>query len=134
MINLHFKGKKPPKFEAGKVIHLRVVDVYMQAPGKWRLTVEDVTPLPGAEIGYYCRVCGIAEEAKGDGSLPDGWTERKFEEGSCYLCSECKDEQVCRICGCTNEHPCDGGCYWVEEDLCSACDTKAKQRDSMTIL
>lgn len=29
--------------------------------------------------------------------------------------------RVCRVCGCTQENPCDGGCYWVEEDLCSAC-------------
>lgn len=40
-------------------------------------------------------------------------------------------QQVCRICGCTNDdcrqciektgHP----CYWVEPDLCSACKGKA---------
>lgn len=28
---------------------------------------------------------------------------------------------VCRECGCTNESPCEGGCAWVEEDLCSRC-------------
>ena len=28
----------------------------------------------------------------------------------------------CRICGCTDEHACPGGCYWVEDDLCSRCD------------
>ena len=28
---------------------------------------------------------------------------------------------VCRECGCTDITACDGGCYWVEEDLCSAC-------------
>lgn len=34
----------------------------------------------------------------------------------------------CRVCGCTDENACmirdDGGfkpCYWVEDDLCSAC-------------
>lgn len=27
----------------------------------------------------------------------------------------------CRVCGCTDDHACPGGCYWVEEDLCSAC-------------
>lgn len=32
-----------------------------------------------------------------------------------------KNEQVCRICGCTWNNACPGGCYWVEEDLCSAC-------------
>jgi hypothetical protein len=29
--------------------------------------------------------------------------------------------QACQICGCTNERACDGGCYWVELDLCSRC-------------
>ena len=27
----------------------------------------------------------------------------------------------CRHCGCTDEFACEGGCYWVEEDLCSRC-------------
>jgi hypothetical protein len=30
-------------------------------------------------------------------------------------------KQVCRVCGCTEEHACEGGCSWVEPDLCSAC-------------
>ena len=32
-----------------------------------------------------------------------------------------KRTRKCRICGCTNERACPGGCYWVERDLCSAC-------------
>jgi len=27
----------------------------------------------------------------------------------------------CRVCGCTDDKACEGGCYWVEPDLCSAC-------------
>ena len=27
----------------------------------------------------------------------------------------------CRVCGCTQNHACEGGCWWVEYDLCSAC-------------
>jgi hypothetical protein len=27
----------------------------------------------------------------------------------------------CRVCGCTDDRACPGGCYWVEPDLCSAC-------------
>lgn len=27
----------------------------------------------------------------------------------------------CRVCGCTDDNPCEGGCEWVEEDLCSSC-------------
>lgn len=28
---------------------------------------------------------------------------------------------TCRVCGCNELHACAGGCYWVEEDLCSSC-------------
>jgi len=27
----------------------------------------------------------------------------------------------CRECGCTDDKACEGGCSWVEVDLCSAC-------------
>lgn len=30
-------------------------------------------------------------------------------------------EQKCRVCGCTWNNACEGGCYWVEDDLCSNC-------------
>jgi hypothetical protein len=30
-------------------------------------------------------------------------------------------EPVCRVCGCTDERACDGGCIWAEADLCSRC-------------
>jgi hypothetical protein len=29
--------------------------------------------------------------------------------------------QVCRGCGCSNFAACEGGCWWVEDDLCSTC-------------
>lgn len=29
--------------------------------------------------------------------------------------------RACRQCGCTDDQPCPSGCFWVEEDLCSAC-------------
>jgi hypothetical protein len=27
----------------------------------------------------------------------------------------------CKVCGCTDQWGCDEGCYWVAENLCSAC-------------
>lgn len=30
----------------------------------------------------------------------------------------------CRVCGCDWNHPCEGGCSWVGDDLCSQCLTK----------
>lgn len=38
-----------------------------------------------------------------------------------------QDDVACRVCGCTEDTPCAGGCAWVEDpgdwmgDLCSAC-------------
>lgn len=31
------------------------------------------------------------------------------------------DMDRCRVCGCTDDHACEGGCSWEEEDLCSSC-------------
>jgi len=31
----------------------------------------------------------------------------------------------CRVCGCTQRRACDGGCWWIEPDLCSACVDRA---------
>jgi hypothetical protein len=49
-------------------------------------------------------ICG-PEEGDGDGPL---W-----------------DVDTCRICGCDDEHACEGGCMWVPDpaggDLCSTC-------------
>ena len=33
----------------------------------------------------------------------------------------------CRICGCTDDRACKGGCHWIDRDLCSACAPKAAQ-------
>ncbi len=30
----------------------------------------------------------------------------------------------CAVCGCTDDHACEGGCYWVYPGLCSACAEK----------
>lgn len=30
-------------------------------------------------------------------------------------------EGQCRVCGCTNDRACPGGCVWAEPDLCSRC-------------
>lgn len=29
--------------------------------------------------------------------------------------------RTCRICGCSYFFACPGGCYWIADDLCSAC-------------
>jgi hypothetical protein len=52
-------------------------------------------------------------------------------------CEQCKNQSEaerktrrCRICGCTDDHACvtkEGSCYWVEQDLCSACASKTQK-------
>jgi hypothetical protein len=39
-------------------------------------------------------------------------------------------EQKCRICGCTQNNACVGGCYWVEKDLCSKCAQRKEMPDA----
>jgi hypothetical protein len=51
--------------------------------------------------GSYCRDCEL--------------------EASCAKTEKEPAEQKCRVCGCTWENACPGGCYWVEPDLCSQC-------------
>jgi hypothetical protein len=130
VITLEFGDAKIPEFNSGETVHLKVKNIYEMAPGKWRLEVEDVTPLPGAEPpGYACHLCGIIEQANDDGSLPDGWVRKTFPDRSFFVCAECETgphERYCRVCGCKDDDPCEDGCYWVEEDLCSACDTPKK--------
>ena len=40
------------------------------------------------------------------------------------------DELVCRVCGCTDDRGCPGGCYWVEDDLCSQCAEFLEEEDA----
>lgn len=46
-----------------------------------------------------------------------------------YIKARTAEEAVCRVCGCTQHNACPGGCYWVEDDLCSACADKANVRE-----
>jgi len=36
------------------------------------------------------------------------------------------DVSTCRVCGCTDMEACEGGCTWVEDDLCSKCNSKGR--------
>ncbi len=62
-------------------------------------------------LAMYCECCGCQH--------PDGYDP--YETG----CDDCPvvlgTEQKCRVCGCTWFTPCEGGCFWVEDDLCSKC-------------
>ncbi|MCD0164585.1 hypothetical protein [Deinococcus sp. 12RED42] len=43
----------------------------------------------------------------------------------------------CRTCGCTDQWACEGGCDWVDENLCSTCDPttmRLNQRTSFVVV
>lgn len=43
------------------------------------------------------------------------------EEAQTLMAKNIGNMRKCRVCGCDDFHACPGGCYWVEDDLCSAC-------------
>ena len=63
----------------------------------------------------------------------DGYTWDELESGVRREDLELDEEEIddllsgpsCRVCACTEEHACDGGCAWVPDpaggDLCSTC-------------
>jgi ParB family chromosome partitioning protein len=40
------------------------------------------------------------------------------------------EEDCCRVCGCTEYYACEGGCHWVEVDLCSACADENQKKEA----
>lgn len=47
----------------------------------------------------------------------------------CLSNPEVYEEAKCRVCGCTDDQACVGGCYWVEPDLCSQCANTGDQEN-----
>ena len=40
-------------------------------------------------------------------------------------------KKQCKICGCTDEKPCAGGCNWIDFDLCSKCISQNKKAEKL---
>lgn len=57
--------------------------------------------------------CNGESEQCGDRPIWQCWQK--------YILEQVDAKPVCRVCGCTEDNACLGGCYWVEPDLCSAC-------------
>lgn len=58
----------------------------------------------------------------------------KFIDGKIdYLVKpiEVSEEQKCKVCGCTQNNACEGGCYWVEDNLCSKCEEIVQQNEGI---
>lgn len=72
--------------------------------------------------GARCGNCGRFRECYPDQSETPGC----FEWGSGQPAAPPPiAERRCAVCGCTEEHACPGGCYWVLPNLCSQCAAKA---------
>jgi hypothetical protein len=77
---------------------------------------------------YYCENC-IHSEDYGESveyiKCAAGAKQKdvKKKQAACanYVPTELFEEQKCRVCGCTDNNACEGGCSWVEDDLCSRC-------------
>lgn len=69
---------------------------------------------------YICNTCGM-EEALLDAAGKDPLPLNEWAMIKAFDVEEEEDEQVCRVCGCTWDNACEGGCYWVEDNLCSRC-------------
>lgn len=72
---------------------------------------------PGPE---KCPHCGTEMKAlNGEGVWRNAYACQ--DHSICGLRINGEGEVMCRKCGCTESRACEDSCYWVEEDLCSAC-------------
>ena len=44
------------------------------------------------------------------------------------------DGEKCWVCGCTDDHACEGGCYWVIPGLCSRCAERMEDQEQKETL
>jgi len=65
----------------------------------------------------------LADPAKAHFGIDlNAWIEDYLAEEGIRLCAGLSEgRQFCRVCGCSWNRACAGGCYWVEADLCSSC-------------
>lgn len=56
--------------------------------------------------------------------------QKIFTKGSIEIVIEVSEgTQACRVCGCTQERACPGGCFWAEVNLCSECVRKGEKKN-----
>lgn len=75
--------------------------------------LEDTMDCPAADCGYAWPECYGERDECGAVDRWECWQR--------YLLERAENEAVCRVCGCTQDNACKGGCSWIEPDLCSSC-------------
>lgn len=68
---------------------------------------------------FICTSCG--KFSYSSASLENARNNKCIYPGCGGTLIPADENQKCRVCGCTWDHACPGGCYWVEPDLCSKC-------------
>ena len=80
---------------------------------------------------YICNECGREEailDMLGKEPLPlNQWAMVLGFDNEGEDDNQLFDERRCHVCGCTWDNACEGGCYWVEDDLCSKCAEKMQK-------
>ncbi|MDP3853649.1 hypothetical protein [Phenylobacterium sp.] len=59
-------------------------------------------------------------QAEFDGETDD-MLAAAWSMGARAFCNTALGRHICRICGCWEQEACEGGCVWIEADLCSSC-------------
>ena len=64
-------------------------------------------------------LANVTQLLRGDRDVTDSFVIEMAHSFEAYL----RDEPTrrCGMCGCTDDHACQGGCSWVSPDLCSRC-------------
>ena len=98
------------------------------------VSAKQAKPKSGNLRMAFALACRILEDFLGlpitesNAPWPDGQSETEASGDrpgwACwqeYLLELTQTERVCRVCGCTQNNACLGGCWWVDVDLCSSC-------------
>ncbi len=108
---------------------------------KKQIVLKEVNFSPGKKPGFTALSLIFVDEFK-DEYVAHGLVQNNYSEYvakaltrivSVYVEPDESDQEntitipevrKCRVCGCTDDHACEGGCYWVAGDLCSQCADK----------
>lgn len=105
-----------------------IILILGEAPG-FRYTTRELSDVTGHRRKSVCVIARelhlkghVASTRTGQRSVTAHyWIDEQKLEAARRQVATLLGEQACRECGCCNSWACEGGCWWVEPDLCSAC-------------